>query len=128
MSAPPRRAFAMLAALILGLWALAPFTALLDRPTLGRLAGLVLVLGVLDWRGFPDDHATPWRRIARVACLAGLYVLVKRAADALGGAAGWQPGTLAWIPLTAAATAAVFLGGVFVAERLRLFGCRAAAG
>ncbi len=122
LSAPPRRAFAVLAALALGLCALAPFTALLDQPTLGRLAGLVVVLGVLDRRGFPDDHASPWRRIARIACLAATYVVVKHATDALGGAAGWSHGALAWLPLTAAATAAMFLCGVVVAERLRLFG------
>ncbi len=100
---------------------LTPLTSLVDGPTLGKLGGLVIVLGVLGWRGFPDDGGTLAQRAGRIACVCAVYVGVKLAVRALAGVAGWDDDNLVWLPVTIAATAAMFLGGIALAKWLGLF-------
>lgn len=116
-----RRRLRMLAASVLVLCVAAVFTPQVERGTLGQLAGLVIVLAVLDWRGAPGDAGSLPRRVARVACLFTAYVAVKVAMRALAQAIGWGHDSLAWLPATAIATAAMFLGALWLAERLRLY-------
>lgn len=111
----------LLAGGTLALCLLAPFTPLLEQQGLGRLAGLVIVLGVLSWRGFPADAGKPWQRVARIACVCLAYVAVDSAAGWLGAAAGWQDDDAAWLPVAAIATATMFLASVAAARSLRLF-------
>lgn len=127
LSARRRPGLVVLAAATVALCVLAPFIPLLEQSTLGRLLGLVVVIGVLEWRGFPPDGGGPWQRAARIACLCGLYLLVRLAVEALGSAAGWTRGDLVWLPVTALATAGMFLVGVAIAGRLGLFRDEAAA-
>jgi membrane-associated phospholipid phosphatase len=110
----------LLAAGTLALCVLAPSTPLLEQHDLGRLAGLVMVLGVLSWRGYPADAGKPWQRVARIACAGLAYVAVDAATGWLGATAGWPEGDAAWLPVAAIATAAVFLGGIAAARLLRL--------
>lgn len=116
-----RRRFRLLWSGTAALFATALSTPLIDTPTLGRLAGLVIVLAALRWRGFPDDRGTLARRVARVACLCAMYFAVKIAMQWLGNATGWQDGNPLWLPTIAIATAVMFLGGIGIALRLRLF-------
>ncbi len=116
-----RTRFGGLAIATLVLCLLVPFTPLLDGPTLGRLAGLVIVLGVLAWQGFPDDSGTLAQRAGRVACVCAVYLGVKLALRALAGVSGWDDANLMWFPVTIAATATMFLGGVALARWLGLF-------
>jgi membrane-associated phospholipid phosphatase len=111
----------LLAGGVLALCAVAPFTPLLDQHRLGQLAGLVAVLGVLSWRGFPADDGHPWQRTARVACLCLTYFVVDATAGWLGDVAGWDDASLAWLPVAAIATASMFLAGITLARKLRLF-------
>jgi membrane-associated phospholipid phosphatase len=111
----------LLAGGTLGLCVLAPFTPLLEQHGLGRLAGLVVVLGILSWRGFPADDGSLWQRVARIACLCLAYVAVDAAANQLGARAGWRAGNPAWLAVAAVATATMFLGGIAAARKLRLF-------
>jgi membrane-associated phospholipid phosphatase len=101
--------------------AFAPGIPLLDQQTLGRLAGVVVVMGVLSWRGFPVDEGTPWQRIARVACVCVAYVLIHAATRWLGDAAGWGKVDPVWLPVGAVATAAMFLVGFATWRGLGLF-------
>ncbi len=100
---------------------LAPFTPLLHPGGLGQLAGLVIVLGVLDWRGYPADDGRIWQRAARVALLCVFYLAVDAIAGQLGEAAGWGEANPAWIPVVAIATSIMFLGAIAVSRRLGLY-------
>ena len=100
---------------------LMPFTSLLDGPMVGKLAGLVIVLGVLGWRGFPDDGGTLAQRAGRIACVCAVYFGVKVAVRALAGATGWDDDSLLWLPVTIVATATMFLGAIALAKWLGLF-------
>jgi len=111
----------LLAGGTLGLCLLAPFTPLLEQHGLGRLAGLVVVLGILSWRGFPADDGSLWQRAARIACLCLAYVAVDAAANRLGALAGWQADNPAWLAVAAVGTATMFLAGIAVSRKLRLF-------
>ena len=116
-----KRRFWGLAAATLALCLVSPFLPWLDRPTLGQLAGLIVVLGLLAWRGFPSDGGRLWQRAARVACLFGLYFVVKSGVGALSDAARWQEAGPMTLPLAAIATIAMFWGGVALSKRLKLF-------
>lgn len=118
--ATPARS-AVLVAVSLLLCAAAAFNDLVDGGDAGRLAGLVMVLLLLERRGFPDDAGAPWQRIARIGCAFGCYWLVDGFATLLGQAAGWTPDSTAWIPIAAFATAAVFLGAIAMGRALRLY-------
>ncbi len=100
---------------------LSPFTSLLHPAGLGQLAGLVVVLGVLAWRGYPSDGGRAWQRAARVALLCALYLLVDSVTGRIGEAAGWSEASPAWVPVVAIATAVMFLGAIAVSRRLGLY-------
>lgn len=117
-----RKRLGGLAIATLALCLLVPLTPLLDGPTLGRLAGLVIVLGMLAWQGFPDDGGTLLTRAGRIACVCVVYLGVKLAVRALAGVTGWDDDSLLWFPVTIAATATMFLGGIALARWLGLFG------
>src|SRR5690606_33796283 len=100
------------------LCALAPFTLLLHPTGLGQLAGLVLVLVVMAWRGYPADAGTIGQRVGRVAVLCVFFVLCQGVADGIGEAAGWSEASAAWIPVVAVATTVMFLGAIAVSRSL----------
>lgn len=100
------------------LCALAPFTSLLHPTGLGQLAGLVLVLVVMAWRGYPADAGTIGQRVGRVAVLCVFFVLCQGVADGIGEAAGWSEASAAWIPVVAVATTVMFLGAIAVSRSL----------
>lgn len=112
------RRLALLASGVGVLCVLAPFTPLLHPSGLGQLAGLVLVLVALAWRGYPPDTGATWQRLARIAVLCVFYVLCQGVADRIGEAAGWNETSAAWIPVVAVATAVMFLGAIAVSRRL----------
>lgn len=118
--ASPARLWGLMATSLLSCTA-APFTTLLVGTSIGRLAGLALVLVVLEGRGLPDDGGTAWQRIARIGCAFACYWLVDGFAERVGQLAGWTPSSAAWIPVAAFATAAVFLGAVAMGYALRLY-------
>src|SRR5690606_11765397 len=113
-----RRRVALLAGGVGVLCVLAPFTPLLHPAGLGQLAGLVVVLVVMAWRGYPADAGATWQRAGRVAVLCVSYVLCLGAADGIGEAAGWSEASAAWIPVVAVATTMMFLGAIAVSRRL----------
>ena len=120
-TATARRRLGWLAGGVGALCMLAPFTHLLHPTGLGQLAGLVVVLAVMAWRGYPPDAGSLWQRSARVGLLCAFYVLCHGIADRIGEAAGWSEASAAWIPVVAAATTLMFLGAIAVSRRLGLY-------
>lgn len=54
--------------------------------------------------------------------MALIYAAIEIAMRSLQGATGLNDDSLAWLPVTVLATAAILLGGVALGRRLRLFG------
>ncbi len=107
--------------------ALLPLLALIllphiDPGSAGGLTGVYMARTLVEREGLPVDHARPWRRVARVAVAAGLYVAV---AFVLGlmlrtVAIDADPG---WADYggTALSMFAAFWGGVHLSQRLKLY-------
>ena len=104
-----------LAALGVGLAAAAVITPVIPADTAGRFLGMLLVLGYLHVRGWPEDPRTPWQRLGRVLAVIGLYLIISPALEGIAVAFAMPDAPAVDLLMNAVGTAAVFVGGIALA-------------
>lgn len=105
----------ILAALGIGLAAAAVITPVIPADAAGRFLGLLLVLGYLHWRGWPEDPRTPWQRLGRVMTVIGLYLIISPVLEWIAVAFAMPDAPAVDLLMNTIGTAAVFIGGIAVA-------------
>ena len=116
-----RRAWTVLALLALSLAWLAGSTDLVDPAKIGELVGTLGCLLVLLHFGFPEDKASPIRRLGRVACALCLGFGLGWAMDLAYQAGGWPEGHAMGFVFVALGIPAAILGTVALARGLGLY-------
>ncbi|WP_411850880.1 phosphatase PAP2 family protein [Stenotrophomonas sp. LGBM10] len=112
-----RQRLSILGALGVAVTTAALTTDLVPADSAGRLLGLVLVFGVLHWRGWPLDPRTAWQRIGRVLAVTALYLAIGPLLDAIAVGLALPDVALVDVVFNALGSAAVFMGGIALAGR-----------